>query len=147
MPYPVDYRPYTAAHLLETLQLLSFTGIAFWLVMDKISAKSGITLDFDWFYRRPAPFLFRLLVVSLNQVFAHAERATLRGAQGLARISADPLEFAVGDLPDGRHKRAGGPDRAPDLFDPDRYRLPVGMIVLIVLVCFLSLMAWTLFRP
>src|SRR3989337_2997551 len=85
MPFPVAYPPYTAAHLLETLQLLAFTGIAFWLVIDKIDAEPTVTLDFDWFYRRPAPVLFRLTVVSLDRLFTAAELITLNLAHRLAQ--------------------------------------------------------------
>lgn len=55
LPYPVDYAPYTASHVLSQLQLLVFSAIAFAVLM-----RTGIyppelhsvNLDFDWFYRR-----------------------------------------------------------------------------------------------
>lgn len=55
LPYPVDYEPYTAAHVIDQTQLLAFSALAFTLLM-----LSGIyppeirsvNLDADWFYRK-----------------------------------------------------------------------------------------------
>lgn len=145
MPFPVAYRPYTVAHLLETLQLLAFTGLAFWLVIDKIHAEPTITLDFDWFYRRPAPVLFRLTVVSLDRLFTAAELITLNLAHRLAQACANPVEFASRFLSQSGDR--GDRDKAGDnvLYDPNRYRPPVGFIILVVLSCFVVLLAWNLF--
>jgi multicomponent Na+:H+ antiporter subunit D len=144
MPFPVTYRPYNAAHLLETLQLLAFTGLAFWLVIDKIHAEPKITLDFDWFYRKPAPILFRLTVVSLDRLFAAADLITLNLARRLAQACTNPVEFAL-RLLSRSSDRADRGLRGDKVYDPDRYRSPVGFIILIVLSCFVVLLAWNLF--
>jgi multicomponent Na+:H+ antiporter subunit D len=145
MPFPVAYQPYTAAHLLETLQLLAFTGLAFWLVIDKIHAEPTITLDFDWFYRRPAPVLFRLTVVSLDRLFAAAELITLNLARRLARACTDPVEFASRFLYQSSDRGDRGSAGDKVLYDPNRHRSPVGFIILVVLSCFVVLLAWNLF--
>jgi multicomponent Na+:H+ antiporter subunit D len=55
LPYPVDYVPYTADHVLSQLQLLMFAALAFTLLIlsgyypPEIRA---INLDADWFYRK-----------------------------------------------------------------------------------------------
>jgi len=145
MPFPVAYQPYTAAHLLETLQLLAFTGLAFWLVIDKIHAEPMITLDLDWFYRKPALLLFRLTVVQLDRLFATAELITLNFARRLARACANPVEFASRFLSQSSHRGARdlGVDKV--FYDPNRYRPPVGFIILVVLSCFVILLAWNIF--
>jgi multicomponent Na+:H+ antiporter subunit D len=144
MPFPVIYRPYTAAHLLETLQLLTFTGVAFWIVIDKIRAEPKITLDFDWFYRRPAPVLFRLTVISLDRLFTAAELITSNSAHRLAQACADPIKFASRFLSRSSDRR--DQDLGDKVFyDPNRYRPPVGFIILVVLSCFVILLAWNIF--
>lgn len=63
LPFPVDYQPYTGAHVLDTFQLLSFAALAFCLLM-----LSGlhpvemrvILLDTDCFYRKGAKVFYRL---------------------------------------------------------------------------------------
>jgi multicomponent Na+:H+ antiporter subunit D len=55
LPHPVDYVPYTVTHVLDQLQLLVFSALAFAVLM-----RTGIyppelrsvNLDFDWIYRR-----------------------------------------------------------------------------------------------
>ena len=57
LPYPVDYAPYTASHVVAQLQLLIFAALAFTLLLlaglypAEIRA---INLDVDWFYRKGA---------------------------------------------------------------------------------------------
>ena len=54
LPYPVAYVPYTASHVLDQLQLLVFSALAF-----SVLVRTGIyppemravNLDFDWIYR------------------------------------------------------------------------------------------------
>jgi multicomponent Na+:H+ antiporter subunit D len=54
LPFPVHYHPYTAYHLAETMQLLGFTGLGFFIMVKKLKPKPKINLDLDWFYRKGA---------------------------------------------------------------------------------------------
>jgi multicomponent Na+:H+ antiporter subunit D len=47
----VEYHPYTSYHLSETLQLLLFTAVGFFLLLKKLEPTPTISLDMDWFYR------------------------------------------------------------------------------------------------
>jgi multicomponent Na+:H+ antiporter subunit D len=51
LPYPVDYHPYTAYHLSESMQILLFTALGFFLFIDKLAPEPTISIDMDWFYR------------------------------------------------------------------------------------------------
>lgn len=51
LPYPVEYHPYTAYHVSETLQILLFTAVGFFLLIKKLEPEAKISLDMDWFYR------------------------------------------------------------------------------------------------
>ncbi|MDX2368893.1 MAG: Na(+)/H(+) antiporter subunit D [Colwellia sp.] len=55
LPYPVNYEPYTVTHVLHMLQLLLFSGFAFFLMLPLMKRTLTITLDADWFYRRFFP--------------------------------------------------------------------------------------------
>ena len=52
LPHKVDYVPYTASHVVSQLQLLLFSGLAFFLMLGWLKRTLTITLDVDWFYRR-----------------------------------------------------------------------------------------------
>ena len=51
LPFPVDYVPYTVAHVVTQLQLLLFAGLAFFVMLSRMERTLTVTLDFDWFYR------------------------------------------------------------------------------------------------
>ncbi len=77
LPYPVSFVPYTVAHVLTQLQLLLFSGLAFFLMLPLLRRTLTITLDADWIYRRP----LRRLAVALGA----ATRALQRLLGGAAR--------------------------------------------------------------
>jgi multicomponent Na+:H+ antiporter subunit D len=51
LPFPVDYHPYTSYHVSETMQLLLFTALGFFLFLGKLTPEAKISLDLDWVYR------------------------------------------------------------------------------------------------
>jgi len=63
LPYPVDYIPYTGAHVVGQLQLLMFGALAFCLLIlsgHYPAEMRALNLDTDWFYRKGARLLFRV---------------------------------------------------------------------------------------
>lgn len=52
LPHAVDYEPYTAYHLSESLQILGFTALGFYLMVKYLKPHSVSNLDVDWFYRK-----------------------------------------------------------------------------------------------
>jgi len=59
LPYPVDYQPYTVGHLVTQFQVLLFAGFAFFVMLKLMRRTLTISLDFDWFYRRVGPAVYR----------------------------------------------------------------------------------------
>ena len=51
LPYPVAYEPYTSYHVSETLLVLCFTGLGFFLLLKKLEPTATISIDLDWPYR------------------------------------------------------------------------------------------------
>ena len=51
LPYAVDYEPYTGWHVVAQLQLLLFSGLAFFVMLGWLKRTLTITLDGDWLYR------------------------------------------------------------------------------------------------
>ena len=52
LPFKVDFVPYTGSHVVFQLQLLLFSGLAFFLMLGWLQRTLTITLDIDWLYRR-----------------------------------------------------------------------------------------------
>jgi multicomponent Na+:H+ antiporter subunit D len=51
LPYPVDYKAYTASKVIFYLQLLLFSGLAFFLLLPLMRRTETISLDTDWLWR------------------------------------------------------------------------------------------------
>jgi len=54
LPHAVHFEPYTAYHTWETLQVLLFTQLGFFLLLKKLWCEDTISLDTDWFPRKGA---------------------------------------------------------------------------------------------
>lgn len=57
LPYPVDYVPYKAGKVLFYLQLLLFSGLAFFIMLPWMQRTLTVSLDVDWLWRRGLPRL------------------------------------------------------------------------------------------
>ena len=68
LPFPVAFVPYTAAHVLTMLQLLLFSGLAFFIFLPVMKRSLTVSLDVDWAYRRLLPYSVRYLVASFATV-------------------------------------------------------------------------------
>lgn len=51
LPYPVAFVPYTVSHVVQTLQILLFTALGFFLLLRQLDPEPTISLDTDWFWR------------------------------------------------------------------------------------------------
>jgi multicomponent Na+:H+ antiporter subunit D len=88
LPYPVDFVPYTPAHVVYQLQLLLFSGLAFFVMLGQLRRTLTITLDVDWLYRRLAPAVAERLgglADALWQFFLAAGWAVWRRIMDAAR--------------------------------------------------------------
>ena len=60
LPHTVHFEPYTAYHIWESLQVLLFTQLGFFLLLKKLWCEDTISLDTDWFPRKGAKVLMWL---------------------------------------------------------------------------------------
>ena len=67
LPYPVFYQPFTSAHIISQLQLLLFSGLAFFVMLPLMKRTLTISLDFDWFYRCLIPKLSSIIFNYLSK--------------------------------------------------------------------------------
>lgn len=53
LPYPAQYHPYTAEHVVGNLQLLFGTALGFWILRGRLGGKALISRDMDRLYLGP----------------------------------------------------------------------------------------------
>ena len=114
LPYPVDYVPYTGAHVVGQLQLLMFGALAFCLLILSgyyPAEMRAINLDTDWFYRKGAVRFYRLMDRALNGLNTVVDRNVAqkftRRVSDLAGTAVERMAYA-GSRP-FRNSREGNP--------------------------------------
>jgi multicomponent Na+:H+ antiporter subunit D len=81
LPHAVDYVPYTVAHVITQLQLLLFSGLAFFVMLSYLKRTPTITLDVDWLWRIAGP----AIVLSFTRVL-HGVLGGFRQSLGAATV-------------------------------------------------------------
>ncbi|MDP2725728.1 MAG: hypothetical protein Q8O44_05565 [Syntrophales bacterium] len=130
LPYQVHFAPYTLPHFAETSQILIFTFAAFWIFRKKIAVKATITLDIDWFYRRPAKWAQRIFLEDLESAFNKVEALTGDGVRKLSMLSKNPMLIFA---------KSG-----EKYFSPDNYRPDIQTMILLALYSFVLFSLWGL---
>ncbi|MEO0416615.1 MAG: proton-conducting transporter membrane subunit, partial [Verrucomicrobiota bacterium] len=70
LPTMVKFEPYALSKVVHQLQLLLFTSLGFCLFLKFFRGSNGTPLDFDWFYRKGSPLIYKGLDKGLNGINA-----------------------------------------------------------------------------
>ena len=70
LPFAVDFVPYTVPHVVNMLQLLLFSGLAFFIMLPLMKRTLTISLDTDWLYRRLGNRLATLFLTHGGALYA-----------------------------------------------------------------------------
>ena len=120
-----QWNPFTAHHLVEAVQILTFTFIGFWILRKKLEPHATISLDMDWFYRRPVKLARKVFVDSVSFAFDQVEKAAFIVVKKLASFSRNPYAII---------------EKSSDkTYTPDRYRPRTQILVLAILFIFIFL--------
>jgi multicomponent Na+:H+ antiporter subunit D len=107
LPFPVEYLPYDATHVITQLQLLFFSSLGvFWMM--KLGwyppEKRGLNLDADWAYRWLAPKAVSRLGALIGRIDRHIRRRAVRALGIFLRVlgrSVGPSEGLSRHYPTG----------------------------------------------
>jgi multicomponent Na+:H+ antiporter subunit D len=93
LPYPVDYVPYTAPHVVGQTQLLFFSALAFSLLLLSgiyPGEQRCVNIDVDWVYRKGGRLFYYIMDKFFNGLNRASDRVFVGGLAGyLGRISRD----------------------------------------------------------
>jgi multicomponent Na+:H+ antiporter subunit D len=104
LPYPVEYQPYSGFHVVAQLQLLLFSGLAFFVMLGWLRRTLTVTLDVDWLYRALFRAVLRSAGGALERAMAFAASifaACLRYAELAARRLHGPRGVFARTWPSG----------------------------------------------
>jgi multicomponent Na+:H+ antiporter subunit D len=143
LPYPVEIHIYSTAHVLEVVQLLALAGVTFWLFKGMLRGREKLILDTDWLYRRPSQFAYTVFSVWVHKVFVVAGEISLNFIRFVIQVGSNPpgsLDIAIKNILSSflhRGERATG---IPP-YNPDMYRISLGIMLLVIMIFFVALLA------
>ena len=128
--YP-EYQPYTAAHMLSYVEILTVTMVPFMMFLPRMEPHTALSLDTDWFYRKPIFF-----VVSKVSALFCALCSGLGGAWGVMYrkfmdLTSNPMDFL-----DAK------PFRKRTHYTPENYRTSIADPMMITLTVLVSSIAY-----
>ncbi|MEA2014889.1 MAG: Na(+)/H(+) antiporter subunit D [Thermodesulfobacteriota bacterium] len=138
LPYHVDYHAYTGMHVVRMLQLLFFSGLAFFVFLRLLKRTETITIDTDWIYRKGS----RLVVFVVTGIAAGIARlCEYLFIQQLPRLLAAFAKRPIGIFVDA-YRRAGGEKIRTSASEPElATTIPAGVSVLFA-IGFLFILAF-----
>ncbi|MCH7764249.1 MAG: Na(+)/H(+) antiporter subunit D [Candidatus Marinimicrobia bacterium] len=94
LPFAASYLPYTAEHVVWTLQILLFTALGFFMLLKYLGGESYITIDTDWFYRKGARAFMWFISNPMAQLGARLNKIAFDIIPSfLMRASKNPAAF------------------------------------------------------
>ena len=138
LPLEFEYHVFTVDHFTAYIQLLCVAVIPFMMYLSHMKPHSQLSLDFDWFYRKP----FVTLVMSISSLVC-ATRAALGEAclvfyNAFNSLMANPMQF-LNMEPNRLESDGNGP--VPEGYSPERYRSAIGEPMIITMTALLVAIA------
>ena len=135
-PYQTDGHPCTVDHVTQYVQLFAAAAIAFVMYIEHMKPKEKITLDTDWFYRKPLKFAVAWLSRAVDD-------ARVGIGNGLGTFFAKANEYL-------HNPRLLFTSREPAkrdcLEDDDVLQKPVGWLVAVNFVIFIAVVLYVFAR-
>ncbi len=104
LPYPVEYQAYTSGKVLFYLQLLLFSGLAFFLLLPLMKRTLTISLDTDWLWRALLPRIAGHIIranLKIGQPFLATILKSLARLRGVAAALLSVSSAAPDAKPSG----------------------------------------------
>jgi len=124
LPHPVHFTPYSVPHLVETVQILAFTFIGFWLYRKKLNPHANIALDLDWFYRRPAKAMRKIFIEGTASFFDKTADWTMALVGKSTEYAKNPVFPFM-------------KDKSDEVYSPDRSRPRMQTVLSAILMVFI----------
>lgn len=139
-PYSSDGHPFTVDHVTQYLELFGGATIAFLMYLDHMKPKEKLTLDTDWFYRKPLKYgvlwLSRSCYAALRRIGGGMGRLIERGNRYLHQPSLI-LQEGFGMKPY---------ERPECMEDDDVLQKPAGLLVAVNFAILLALVLFVFYN-
>ena len=129
IPFGSDGHAYTVDHVTQYLQLFAGASLVFALLVEKMAPHEGISLDTDWFFRRPMKHgFYRLSEVCLS-VSERMGSAVKDMTEAVSRTLLEPAEERFCEEKAKPEKKEKSPKAGRGLEEDDVLKKTGGMLV------------------
>lgn len=136
LPFDMPPRaPYTASGVLMTIEMYGMAMIPFMMYLPKMEPHTAISLDTDWFYRKPFAYIVLLISNALCALCAALGQAWYVIYKQFMGLTENPME-----LLDAK------PFRKRARYNPENYRTSIADPIMITLTVLISSAAYFLFK-
>ncbi len=137
--HPVLYHPYTASHVLGTVQLFLLAGVAFLVAKKMVEPHRATILDFDYFYRMGGRSLIWLCLFPLSRLRSRLQLSSSRAVDVITRVARNPImlleipaAYAYLRFTQGLRYVSGY--SSDETYNENLYRRPIGVGVLVAII-------------
>jgi multicomponent Na+:H+ antiporter subunit D len=135
-----QYEPWTTWNVLQSLMLLGFSGLAFYIMRKVITPHKALNLDFDWFYRligRAVIFLISNPLAFIDNLWTNVwSKVGLKSLMGVAKGSSIFDRRVIDGVVDGSATTIKGIGYLGSLLQNGKLQQYLGLMVIIALVIF-----------
>ena len=139
-PYGSDGHPFTVDHVTQYMQLFAAASIAFLMYLDHMKPHDELSLDLDWFYRKPLPALVNWMSHGFNNLRMGVGGTLAKMIAAGNRYLHDPKKL-VSEFFDVKE-----PAPRKCLEDDDVLQKPAGWLVEISFIVFFAVLLYVLIR-
>jgi multicomponent Na+:H+ antiporter subunit D len=126
LPFGSIYQPFTIEHVISTVQLLVATFAAFWIFIPRLGGKHTISIDTDWFYRKPLVYFVNFLIDISYIIRFQSGILGNRLIHFLIPFFTNPLKWL----------KSTKDEPAWPVYSGNKYRFPIGTTILMtIIVC------------
>ncbi|MCL5780891.1 MAG: Na(+)/H(+) antiporter subunit D [Firmicutes bacterium] len=152
LPYPVSYVPYTGDHIVNQLQLLMFSALAFFMLLKFLKRTETLTMDTDWIYRKGAKIVVSVLSIPvayihklLNTFFMEKLPEFLiwfgKNPVGAVKIAACSVAYTCGGGKEAKKRL----EREKAAYPGTMFEASIGIAVSLTMILFVVYL-WFYFR-
>jgi multicomponent Na+:H+ antiporter subunit D len=142
LPFPeVSVHPYSAPHVIGTIQLFLWAGVVWIMVRGAFSPHEGLVLDFDYFYRMTFRGIAWLAEVATNGLRLRAQTLFSKRIGGIIQFSRNPMliferiiAYFYPHAETFYNPESGSSKIGKPIYNENWYRKPMGLGVLLAIL-------------
>lgn len=94
LPFPgMTYQPFEPEHIISCVQMFAAAAIPFIMFLPRMEPHTALSLDTDWFYRKPFAFIIYRLSALCCALSTALSMAWGTGVAKVMKLTENPMEF------------------------------------------------------